>query len=159
VAPPAGSSVRDCATPPLGVAARGKGRAAWEGKGPFILLIPLLSLFPISCYLDSFPRGRRTAGSNAREPILPRGKSILSAQERLAPGSVCSSIPASEASAPVSWATLGRLPRQGGRHTHASLSDPDAPNLLPPGRLGDTLKTEDCIKSYYYVTITSLKNI
>ena len=37
---------------------------------------------------------------------------------------------------------LGRLPRQGGRHTHASLSDPDAPNLLPPGRLGDALKTE-----------------
>ena len=127
VAPPAGSRVRDCATPPLGVAARGKGRAAREGKGPFLLSIPLLSLFPISCYLDSFPCSRRTAGSNAREPILPHGKSILSARERLTLGSVRSSVPASEASAPASWATLGRLPRQGGRHTHASLSDPNAP--------------------------------
>ena len=80
-APPAGSRVRDCAAPPPGVAARGKGRAAREGKGMFLLSIPLLYLFPISCYLDSFPRGRRTAGSNAREPFFragsrffPRGK-------------------------------------------------------------------------------------
>ena len=66
-APPARLRVRDCAAPPPGVTARGKGRAAREGKGMFLLSIPLLYLFPISCYLDSFPRGRRTAGSNARE--------------------------------------------------------------------------------------------
>ena len=57
-APPAGSRVRDCAAPPPGVAARGKGRAAREGKGLFLLSIPLLYLFPISCYLDSFRAGK-----------------------------------------------------------------------------------------------------
>jgi hypothetical protein len=80
-APPEGkqSSAQGCAAPPAG--SRVRDCAAWEGKGMFLLSIPLLYLFPISCYLDSFPRGRRTAGSNTREPFFragsrffPRGK-------------------------------------------------------------------------------------
>ena len=62
--------MRDCAVLPPGVAARGKGRAAREGKGLFLLSIPLPYLL-MSRFLPARQAdgGKQRAGadSSARE--------------------------------------------------------------------------------------------
>jgi hypothetical protein len=102
---------------PPGVAARGKGwicGCRTAGKVYFFSQ----SLFSIAYPLDSFPRGTRMAGTNAREDNFPRRSSILSTQEKLATGGRCYSFPRDMASDAATQATPGRLKRQGGRPTH-----------------------------------------